>query len=39
MRSAPKRIFRIERNNPLNVTPEVAPVTDEESRHKEILDA
>lgn len=39
MRSAQKRIFRIERNNPLNVTPDVAPATDEESRHKEILDA
>lgn len=39
MRSAQKRIFRIERNNPLNVVAEVAPATDEESRHKEILDA
>lgn len=38
MRSAHKRIFRIERNNPLSTT-EQAPVSDEAVRHKEILDA
>lgn len=41
MRSAQKRIFRIERNNPLKLASEVAPApaTDEEGRHREILDA
>lgn len=38
MRSAQKRMFRIERNNPLT-TVEVEPASDEEARHKEILDA
>ncbi|MBL1420964.1 MAG: protein phosphatase CheZ [Alphaproteobacteria bacterium] len=39
MRSAPKRVFRIERNNPLSIMPEVIPATDEEARHIEILAA
>lgn len=38
MRSAQKRMFRIERNNPLNAI-EIAPATDEDSRHREIMDA
>lgn len=38
MRSAQKRMFRIERNNPLT-TVEIEPATDEDIRHKEILDA
>lgn len=38
MRSAQKRIFRIERNNPLNVV-EQMPSSDEAIRHQEILDA
>lgn len=38
MRSAQKRVFRIERNNPLNVV-DVVTASDEESRHKEIMEA
>ncbi|PCI85931.1 MAG: hypothetical protein COB24_11320 [Hyphomicrobiales bacterium] len=39
MRSAQKRVFRIERNNPLKIIQEVIPATDEEARHIEILAA
>ncbi|NRA88523.1 MAG: protein phosphatase CheZ [Rhizobiales bacterium] len=38
MRAAQKRTFRIERNNPL-IEIENIPATDDESRHKEIMDA